>query len=531
MTLALNAAAAALVSLSTTPADTVLLFNNLGDHHYEVSTTNPLAQQYFDQGLRLMWGFNHAEAIRAFEQAARITPNCAICYWGIAYSYGPNINAPMDSTSGVAAWTSLQEALTLKASASEREAAFIDALANRYAAVPPVQRAALDSAYARAMNAVADRYPDDHEAAVLAADAIMNLSPWNYWTPDGEQRPETERLLTLLETVVAEDPSHPGGCHLYIHAVEAAEPEKAVPCAERLAWLMPGAGHIVHMPAHIYIRVGRYNDAIDANIHAVHQDETYIADVSPAGIYPAFYYPHNYHFLAFASTFAGRGDLALETARKAAEHMDLGVARMFGPEAARMLAHPHLTLMAFGRWEAVLAEPAPPADIRFAAGLVHYTRGVADAALERWDDAAIELDSVRQIATEFTEDWPSTVMQIATHALMGDIAYRQGDFGGAVQHYRVSAGLQDGLRYTEPAYWNKPVRHDLSAALLAAGQPSEAERVYREDLEKFPVNGWSLYGLAESLDAQGKTAEATEVRALLGEAWSDADVTLTGSRF
>jgi tetratricopeptide (TPR) repeat protein len=531
MTLALNVAAAAIVSLSTTPADTVLLFNNLGDHHYEISTTNTLAQQYFDQGLRLMWGFNHAEAIRAFDQAAGIDPKCAICYWGIAFSYGPNINAPMDSTSGVAAWTTIQEAIALRTNASEREAAFIAALATRYAAVPPIQRAALDSAYARAMNAVADRYPEDHEAATLAADAIMNLSPWNYWSPDGQKRPETARLLTLLETVVAEDPSHPGACHLYIHAVEATEPQKAVACAERLAWLMPGAGHLVHMPAHIYIRVGRYNDAIESNIHAVHQDETYITDVGPAGIYPAFYYPHNYHFLAFASMFAGRGDLAVETARKAAEHMDLGVARMFGPEAARMLAQPHLTLMAFGRWEDVLAEPAPPADIRFAAGLVHYTRGVADAALQRWDDAGAELDSVRQIATEFTEDWPSTVMQIATHALMADIAYRRGEFGEAVQHYQVATGLQDGLRYTEPAYWNKPVRHDLGAALLAAGQPADAERVYREDLQKFPDNGWSLSGLALSLDAQGKAAEATEVRAQMEKAWSDANVTLAGSRF
>jgi tetratricopeptide (TPR) repeat protein len=313
--------------------------------------------------------------------------------------------------------------------------------------------------------------------------------------------------------------------------VEAAEPEKAVPCAERLAGLMPGAGHIVHMPAHIYIRVGRYNDAIEANIHAVHQDETYIADVGTPGIYPAFYYPHNYHFLAFASMFAGRAESALDTARKAAQHMDLGVARMVGPEASRMLAHPHLTLAAFGRWEDVLAEPQPPSDIRFAAGLVHYARGVAHAALGHPDEAAAELDSVRQIASEHTEEWPSVVMQIATHELMGDIAYRQGDFAGAIQHYQVSKGLQDGLRYTEPAYWNKPVRHDLGAALLAAGQAAEAERVYREDLEKFPDNGWSLYGLAASLDAQGKNAEAEEVRARLATAWSDADVELAGSRF
>jgi tetratricopeptide (TPR) repeat protein len=530
MMLALNIAAAALVSVSNAPADTVLLYDDLGQHHYAISTDAPLAQQYFDQGLRLVWGFNHAEAIRAFEQAARVDPDCAICWWGVAFSYGPNINAPMDSTSGVAAWTAVQRATERKGHASEIEAAFIDAVATRYAAVPPVQRAALDSAYARAMGEVADRFPDDQEAAVLAADAIMNLSPWNYWTPDGQQRPDTGRLLSLLEKVVAANPNHPGACHLYIHAVEAAEPEKAVPCAERLAGLIPGAGHIVHMPAHIYIRVGRYNDAIESNIHAVHTDETYIADVGTPGIYPAFYYPHNYHFLAFASTFAGRSELAIETARKAAAHMDLGVARMVGPEAARMLAHPHLTLMAFGRWEDVLAEPVPPGDIRFAAGLVHYARGVADAALQRWDDADAELDSVRQIASEFPEDWPSIVMQIATHALMGDIAFRKGEFGDAVQHYQVAAELQDGLRYTEPAYWNKPIRHELGAALLAAGQPAEAERVYREDLLKFPANGWALFGLAASLEAQGKGAEAQGVRAELEQAWSDADVTLTGSR-
>ena len=294
---------------------------------------------------------------------------------------------------------------------------------------------------------------------------------------------------------------------------------------------MPGAGHIVHMPAHIYIRVGRYNDAIEANVHAVHTDETYIQDVGPSpNIYPMFYYPHNYHFLAFASTFAGRGELALETARKAAEHMGLDLPRAFGPEAARMLAHPHLTLIAFGRWEDALAEPAPPSDIRFAAGLVHYARGVANAALGQYDAASAELDSVRAVATEYTEDWPSTVMQIATHALMGDIAYRRGEYDSAIEHYRAAVALEDELRYTEPAYWNKPVRHDLGAALLAAGRAAEAEQVYRENLAKFPANGWGLYGLAASLEAQGKTADAAEVRAQFDTAWSEADVTLTGSR-
>ena len=522
--------AVALASPTPVPADTVLLYDDLGDHHYEISTGVPLAQQYFDQGLRLTWGFNHAEAIRAYEQALRLDPACAMCWWGIAYAYGPNINAPMDSTSGVAAWKAAQEAAALADGASERERAMIDAIATRYAEVPPVQRAALDSAWARSMTGVAERFPDDHEAATVAADALMNLSPWNYWTPEGEPRPDTPQVLALIEKVVAEDPSHPGACHLYIHAVEATHPERAVACAERLADLMPGVGHIVHMPAHIYIRVGRYNDAIESNIHAVHTDETYIMDVGPSGLYPAFYYPHNYHFLAFAATFAGRGQTAVENARKAAEKMDVELARMFGPEAARMLAHPHLTLVAFGRWEDVLAEPAPPEDIPFSKGLVRYSRGVALAALDRTTEAESELEAVREVATGFAENWPATVMQIAIHSLAGDIEHRQGNYDAAIEHYRAALALEDGLTYTEPAYWNRPIRLDLGEALLAAGRPAEAEAVYRENLARFPANGWALYGLGMSLEAQGKT-EAAEVRATFEQVWSEADIELTGSRF
>src|SRR5688572_19575405 len=258
-----------------TPADTAQLYDNLGQHHHAISTSVPLAQQYFNQGLRLTSAFNHAEAIRSFEEAARHDETCAICWWGVAYAYGPNINAPMDSAAGVAAYAALQKALALRESASESERAYIDALATRYAAVPPANRAALDSAYARAMDEVATRYPDDLDAATLAAEAAMDLRPWNYWTPAGEPQPGTVELVTRLEGVIERDPNNPGACHYYIHAVEAVAPAKAVACAERLAGLMPGAGHIVHMPAHIYIRVGRYSDAVDANVHAVHTDESF----------------------------------------------------------------------------------------------------------------------------------------------------------------------------------------------------------------------------------------------------------------
>lgn len=510
------------------PADTVPLYDDLGTYHHEISTDVPAAQQYFDQGLRLSYAFNHAEAIRAYREAGRLDPECAMCWWGVAYAYGPNINAPMDSASGVAAYQAVQEALARKEHASERERAYIDALAERYAAVPPADRAALDSAYADAMREVALAHGDDPDAATLWSEARMNLRPWNYWTPAGDPQPGTEEILATLEGVLAANPDHPGACHFYIHAVEAVAPEKAVPCAERLASLMPGAGHIVHMPAHIYIRVGRYADAVDANIHAVHTDETYIADASPGmGIYPGFYYPHNYHFLSFASTFAGRSDTAVEAARKTAEKMPLDIARAV-PDAERLIAHPHLTLMVFGRWDEVLSEPRPPAELQLASLLTDYARGVAFAATDRLDEARASLDTLR--TRTVPEGWPSTVQEIADHALQGEIAARDGDLDAAITHLRAAVELEDGLTYTEPAYWNQPVRWFLGAALLEAGKPAEAEAVYRENLDRFPENGWALAGLAAALRAQGKETEADEVEARFQAAWDGADVTLMTSR-
>jgi tetratricopeptide (TPR) repeat protein len=518
------------LTMPAVPADTVQLYDNLGTHHHAISTRAPLAQQYFDQGLRLVYAFNHAEAIRAFEEAARLDPDCGICWWGVAFAYGPNINAPMDSTAGVAAYAALQKALALRDRASEAERAYIDALAERYAPVPSVARAALDSAFATAMADVAARYPDDLDAATIAAEAAMDLRPWNYWTAEGEPFPGTLELVARLERVIERDPNHPGACHYYIHAVEAVAPEEAVPCAERLAGLMPGAGHIVHMPAHIYIRVGRYAEAVDANVHAVHTDETFIADQAPAGIYPGFYYPHNYHFLAFASTLAGRSATAIESARAASSKMPLPLAQAV-PEAANLLAYPHLTLMTFGRWEDVLVEPLPSADVPLAAGQAHYARGVALAATRRFDDAEAELASVREAGSRVPEGWPRTVMEIADHALQGEIAARRGELEAAVVHLRAAARLEDGLAYTEPPYWHRPVRHRLGDVLMEAGRFREAMEVYREDLERFPENGWSLAGMAAALEAEGKPEVARDVRERLRAAWREADVQLRWSSF
>lgn len=517
----------------------VPLFGDLGSHHMAISTRVAAAQQYFDQGMRLVYGFNHPEAIRAFDEAARLDADCAICHWGAALAYGPHVNAPMDSASGVAAHQHLREAIALKPKASARERAFIDALAKRYASLPPADRAKLDSGYAHAMADVVRRYPRDLDAATLYAESLMDLRPWNYWHKDGSPYPGTRIVLAQLERVMKADPDHPGACHYYIHAVEAVAPEKAVACAEHLAALMPGAGHIVHMPGHIYIRVGRYDDAIKANEHAVHTDETYIEREKPSGLYPIGYYPHNLHFLAFAASMAGRSAEAIDAARKTGEKIPAEVARQAPPLEA-LLTYTPLTLVTFGKWDEVLASPLPPSNLRLSTGLAYYARGVAHAAKGQWPEARAALDTVKaiaagtsphdQIALSAGGGENKIIMEIAAHALMGEIADRSGQ-SDAASHFREAVRLQDSFNYTEPPQWYYPVRHSLGAVLLRQSQAAEAERIYRQDLKTFPENGWALFGLMKALQAQGKATEAQAVEARFREAWAGADVTLTSTRF
>ncbi|HEX6091243.1 MAG TPA: hypothetical protein VFZ13_13880 [Gemmatimonadales bacterium] len=516
------------------PEDTaeVPLYSNLGRHGYAISTQVPLAQQYFDQGLRLFYGFNHGEAVRAFLQGERIDSTCAMCAWGAALALGPNINAGMDADAGRYAYAAVRRALAGSDRVSPRERALIQALAERYAPEPGASRAALDSLYADAMAGVAARFPNDLEVQVLHADAVMNLSPWNYWTADGEPRPATPVILERLERTLLENPDHPGACHLFIHAVEAQDPARAVPCAERLAALMPGAGHIVHMPGHIYIRVGRYLEAMEANRHALHADESYLEGpaASRRGIYAQGYYPHNHHFLSFAASMAGVSATAIEAARQ--------TAKTVGPELAR--STPWLenvtpvvftTLVTFGRWDEVLAEPLPPADLRYTTGMAYYARGVAFAAKRRWAEAQASLDTVRAIARVFPAGDNQTALRIAGEALTGEIALRRGRLPAAIAAFRTAAALEDGLAYTEPPTWYYPVRHSLGKALLAANRPQEAQQVYEQDLVRFPENGWALHGLVAALEAQRHFGAARVARERLARAWSGADVVLTGSRF
>jgi tetratricopeptide (TPR) repeat protein len=513
------------------PSDTVPLYTNLGSYHKRISTRVPAAQQYFDQGLRLVYGFNHAEAIRSFTRATELDPTCAMCYWGIALAYGPHVNAPMDAVSGVAAYAAVQKALPLKSHATAYERAYIEALAQRYEANPPADRDRLDTLYSRAMERVADTYPKDLDAATLYAESLMDLRPWNYWRPDGTPYPGTKEIVRRLERVISRNPDHPGACHYYIHAVEAVNPKAAVPCAERLTRLMPGEGHMVHMPAHIFIRVGRWNDAMEANHHAIHSDEVFIEGQHPMGVYPLAYYPHNIHFLAFASAMAGRSAQAIEASNTLTTKVNLDAARQVGL-LQEMLPYHTLTLTTFGRWDEVLGQSLPPVDIRFSYAMAYYARGVAHAAKGEWAKAHAALDTVTAIDAATPEGAEGKIsLTIAVHALSGEIATRRGDLDAGIAHFREAAKIEDRGLYFEPPKWYYPIRHSLGAALVKAGQHAEAEKVYREDLRRFPENGWSLFGLAQALRAQGKKNEAAAAEVRFHRAWADTDVTLTSSRF
>jgi tetratricopeptide (TPR) repeat protein len=536
-------AAALLVVLAPAAAaqTPVPLYDNLGTRTHRISTRVPRAQRYFDQGLRLTYAFNHAEAIRAYREAARLDTTCAICWWGVALAYGPNINNPMDSAAGAAALEAEERARALRGRASPAERAYIAALARRYGTDPVAESAARDSAYADAMRDVVRRSPDDLDAATLYAEALMDLRPWDFWGADGGARPGVDHIAHVLEGVLRRDPNHPGACHYYIHLVEASpRPERALACARRLPSLMPGAGHIVHMPAHVFIRLGMYAEAEQANLHAAHDDEAYIADQHPDGLYPVMYYPHNLHFLWAVAALQGRRAVADSAIRRLRAEAPAAVA-LRDPSLEVYQLPPLYQMAWFGEWERALAEPRPPAQLIPTTGLWRYARGRALAATGRLDEARRELDSLAALrraaprllpaGTRMGFAPPETILGIAEHLLAGEIAARERRWDEAVDRLRAAVSLADGLQYNEPADWYYPPRWCLGAVLLDAGRPAEAEAVYREDLRRNPNNGWSLFGLTRALDAQGRNAEAAAVREQQRRAWARADVTLTSSRF
>lgn len=509
-------------------ADDPPLEANLGTLSFRITTRNPLAQRYFDQGLRLAYGFNHGEAARSFRMAQKLDPACAMCFWGEALVLGPNINMPMFPEAVALAVAASNKAVELKKRASPREQALIDALAARYSPDPSAERAKLDAAYADAMRTVASRFPADENIAVLYAESLMDLSPWDYWEAGGARpKGRTAELVATLERVLKSNPEHPGAIHYYIHTVEAStDPKRAEPYAERLGKLVPGAGHLVHMPSHIYYRVGRYKDSLATNKQAVAVDEAYIADQKPTGVYPLAYYPHNVHFVMVSAQMAGDGDTVVAAANKLASLVSDDTARAFAI-AQPVKAAPYFAHTQFSRPETILAIPKPGGDLPYVEGLWHYARGAAFVAKGDMESARKEqatIDRIRQ-SSDFealtTAGIPADdVLQIASHVIQARSAQARGDLAGAAENFEKAAALQDNLAYMEPPYWYYPVRQSLGAVLLQKGDLDGAEQAFRTSLARVPNNGWALYGLSQVYRKRGDAQRAAAAEELLNKAWA-----------
>lgn len=536
---------AAAAAVAVTAAEKSLpgpLLEGLDGVHHPVTTASVTAQRYFDQGLTLCFGFNHTEAIRSFRSAIALDPNCAMAYWGVAYANGPHVNRPMDEEDNASAWKNIRRALELKESVTANERALIDAMAVRYSAELPEDRASLDRAYADALRGVVTRFPDDLTAQTLFAEALMDLMPWDYWTGDRTPKPEIEEALKALRFVMNRDPNHPGANHLYIHAVEAGpNPEWGLPSADRLAQSGPESGHLIHMPCHIYMRVGQYRDATIANERAVKADRDYIRQCRAQGFYPGVYYPHNIHFLWWAQVFEGRSAEALITARQAAQYaMDNVCGPNRAMEAPRLRHLPWLTMIRFGRWDEMLAVSEPPRSDDFLVdrALWHFARGLAFAARAEIAAAERERDQLNLIVNgdEVTGlDSPqfpvSDTLKVAGHWLEGKVSEVKGDLTGMIRHLEQAVSAEDALPYMEPTFWPFPVRPTLGAAHLKAGDLAHAEKVFRQDLDSWKRNGWALLGLESSLRRQGRTQSADLVRREFETAWKHADVGLNLSSF
>jgi tetratricopeptide (TPR) repeat protein len=520
------------------PGQIAPVLEGLGDHHHPVTTKSERAQAFFDQGLKLTYGFNHQEALRAFKEAARLDPECAMAYWGWALVLGPNLNLPMQAEVVPQASKAIQLALQHKDGVSERDRDYIDALATRHAEDPPADRAPLDAAYAEAMRRLHEKYPEDLDAATLYAAALMNLSPWDYWGKDGRPKEHTPEILRALEAVLERDPRHQGALHYYIHAVEAADARRGEAAADQLRGLAPGAGHLMHMPSHIYMQLGRYAEGYEVNTLAAKADEGYIAQCRAQGIYPLGYYPHNVHFLAWAAIMQGRRAAAIEASRKVASKVPEDHHGDHWALYQTFLSMPLYTMVRFGSWEEILGEPRPPRGMRYWTGIGHYARGMAYVHTNRADEAGEELTALARIA-----DDPETpevlvgfsnagaLLTVAKELLAGELAAERGRYDEAIGHLDRAVRFEDSLVYSEPPDWYYPVRHTLGAVLLEAGRFKEAEIVYWQDLRKNQENGYALYGLWQSLKSQGRSEDAAEIERRFRTAWRDADVELVSSRF
>jgi len=512
------------------------LFDGVGTYSKKITTDSAEAQQWFDQGLVLLYGFNHDEATRSFREATARDPEAAMPWWGIAYATGININDPeMTEERWQAAHEAAQRALTLLDDESPLERALVEAVAQRYTWPAPAEQRPYDQAYADAMGTVFKRFGKDSDVGCLYAESLMDLQPWDYWTVELEPKGATTVFIAVIESVLEREPDHPGATHFYIHAMEAGPaPEKAVPYAENLEARVPGAGHLVHMPSHIYARVGRYGDAADANVRAVQADRDYFAKAPQPAMY-FIYYAHNQHFLAYASMMEARYEPAMKAARELEQDMPDEVLRKLGWLIEGIMPTNYHVMIRFGKWEDILAEPLPPEHRLVTRAVHYYARGIALSVLGRTDEAKQETAKFEKAAAAVPEDWwvfnnrMHDVLPIAMAMLEGETAYRDGRLEEAWSALRRGIEAEDKLIYDEPPAWMLPVRHSMGALLMEAGEFAEAEKLYREDQVRHPGNGWSLLGLNQALDAQGRTEEGARYAANLQKAWNRVEERPTSS--
>jgi tetratricopeptide (TPR) repeat protein len=529
---------------TTTPEPIAYRAGDTGARHYpgfggyerRLTTASAETQRWFNQGIQLLYGFNHDEAIRSFQEAAAHDPEAPMPYWGIAYANGININDPqMNERRSTDAYRAAQQALERAGNASPAERALINAVAQRYAWPIPDDRTALDKAYADAMQAAFVDFPDDPDIATLYAESLMNLQPWDYWTNEGEPKGRTREFVAALEAVLDAHPNHPGANHFYIHAVEASSnPDIAVPAAERLTSIVPGSGHLVHMPSHIFIRVGRYADAAQSNIDAIEADQSYFQLAPPAQFYN-LYYAHNIHFLAYAAMMSGQYERAINAARQLEAEIPEEALRELAPIAEGVMPTTFHVLIRFGKWEQILEEPDYPEWRYVSRAVRRYARVIALSALGRTGEAREAMAEFEAAAAECPDDWwvfnnkVDTILPIARNMAWGELLFREGDYNAAFDHLRTAVEMEEALVYDEPPAWMLPIRHALGALLMSAGRHAEAEEVYHADLEKNRDNGWALLGLSQALEAQGEGAEAQRVARRFSEVWADADVLPTSS--
>ena len=523
-----------LSSCAGEPESKAVWFEDMGHYHRTVATSNPEAQKWFDQGFTLYFAFNHEEAIHSFQKAIELDPNCVMAHWGVAASAGPNINNPeMDEAMSRLAYDTVQHALTLDASGVERE--LITALADRYAWPPPEDRVPLNEAYAEAMRKVWAKHGNDADVGALLAEALMDLRPWDLYTPEGTPQPGTPEIEHLLGVVLELSPNHPGANHFFIHTVEASRtPERAAEAADRLRDLVPGAGHLVHMPGHIDLRLGDYEAAIVANQKGIAADLAYVEATGRGGFY-TMYRAHNYHFLAYAAMFDGQKAVALKAADEMIEQMPLELVRQFPDFLDAFVSVPIHVKVRFGMWEEILASPEPPADLLATVAVWHYGRTVAYSSLGRVEEAQQSWAALEEAAKKVPEsrivgnNTFKDVLGIGLLMAEGEMEYRSGNVDRAFELLREGVKRDDALRYDEPWGWMQPVRHALGALLVEQERYEEAEGVYRKDLELHPSNGWALLGLETCLAAKGADEERETVRRAFAKSWERSDIVIHSS--